>query len=153
MEYTTDQLRAIVNPSSDPSCVKLWDPFYRSDSVTPANRYRNFRLQGIPHEYQTRAEVRELVKSILFIGPGASIVVHSLAASPSDHNSQVATLTLDTLPARLSGSSKNEWTFSIPMNESSNEGSVDHGKFLVFDTHFSGFTPLQHTKDDQCSVE
>ncbi|PTB52845.1 hypothetical protein M431DRAFT_58133, partial [Trichoderma harzianum CBS 226.95] len=26
-------------------------------------------------------------------------------------------------------------------------------KSLVFDTHFSGFTPLQHTKDDDCYVD
>jgi len=79
-------------------------------------------------------------------------MVHSLAINPVDDNSKVATLTFHTLPARLSGASKNEWAFSIPISEDS-EQNVDRERLLVFDTHFTGFTPFQHTKDDDCNVE
>jgi hypothetical protein len=119
----------------------------------PTDRHRNFRLQGIPREYQSRADVRELVKSILSIEPGASVAVHSLAISPVEHNSKVATLSFHALPDRLSGGSRNEWVFNLPADETPDEGVFNRRKPLVFDTHFSGFTPLQHTKDDDCYME
>jgi hypothetical protein len=115
----------------------------------PTDRHRNFRLRGIPCGYESRAEVRELVKSILFIEPGASVTVHSLAIDPVQHNGKVATLSFCTLPDCLSDGSINQWVFALPMDEALDE----NGLSLVFDTHFSGFTPLQHTKEDDCHVE
>ncbi|KAJ0131001.1 hypothetical protein HZ326_25897 [Fusarium oxysporum f. sp. albedinis] len=117
-----------------------------------ADRYLSFRLRGIPCVYQSRVEVRELVKKILCIEPGASVVVRSLAISPIDGNSQVATLSFHTIPDSLSGYSRNEWAFELPASDSSNEDAFDVG-LLVFDTHFSGFTPLHHAKDSDCHID
>lgn len=117
------------------------------------DRHQNFRLRGIPREYQSRADVRELVKSTLSIEPGESVAVHSLAISPVEHNSKVATLSFHALPDRLSNSSRNEWVFNLPADETLDEDGFSRRTSLVFDTHFSGFTPLQHTKDDDCDVE
>ena len=117
------------------------------------NHYQNFRLRGIPGEYQTRADVRELVKKILSIETGASVAVHSLATNPFEHNSKVATLSFHDLPDRLSGDSRHEWVVNLPADEALDMGNCRQRKCVVFDTHFSGFTPLQHTKDDDCHVE
>lgn len=119
----------------------------------PTDSHRNFRLRGIPCEYQSRVDVRELVKGILSVEPGASVVIHSLAINPVDHISKVATLSFHTPPNCLSDSSRNEWVFNLPTDESSDWDDSSRRKSLVFDTHFSGFTPLQHTKDDDCHVE
>ncbi|KAL6798490.1 ankyrin repeat protein [Trichoderma sp. SZMC 28012] len=118
-----------------------------------ADRYQNFRLRGIPCECETRADVRELVKRILSIEAGASVVVHSLAISPIEQISKVATLSFHALPECLSDCSRNEWVFNLPVDETSGEDDFSRRKSLVFDTHFSGFTPLQHTKDDDCYVD
>ncbi|PKK51410.1 hypothetical protein CI102_3772 [Trichoderma harzianum] len=118
-----------------------------------ADHYQNFRLRGIPCECETRADVRELVKKILCIEAGASVVVHSLAISPIEQISKVATLSFHTLPGCLSDCSRNEWVFNLPTDETSEEDGPCRRKSLVFDTHFSGFTPLQHTKDDNCYVD
>ncbi|KAL6819660.1 ankyrin repeat-containing domain protein [Trichoderma sp. SZMC 28015] len=118
-----------------------------------ADHYQNFRLRGIPCECETRADVRELVKKILCIEAGASVVVHSLAISPIEQISKVATLSFHTLPGCLSECSRNEWVFNLPADGSSEEDGPGWRKSLVFDTHFSGFTPLQHAKDDDCYVD
>lgn len=118
-----------------------------------ADRYQNFRLRGIPCECETRVDVRELVKRILSIEAGASVVVHSLAISPIEQISKVATLSFHPLPDCLSDCSRKEWVFNLPEDETSVEDGFCWRKSLVFDTHFSGFTPLQHTKDDNCYVE
>lgn len=117
------------------------------------DRHQNFRLRGIPCECQTRADVRELVKRILSIAAAASVAVHSLAISPVEQNSKVATLSFHALPDCLSDCSRNEWVFNPSADEASDEDGFNRRKSLVFDTHFSGFTPLQHTKDDDCYVE
>jgi hypothetical protein len=117
------------------------------------DHHQNFRLRGIPREYQSRADVCELVKSTLSIEPSESVAVHSLAISPVEHNSKVATLSFHALPDRLSNGSRNEWVFNLPADETLDEDGFSRRTSLVFDTHFSGFTPLQHTKDDDCHVE
>jgi hypothetical protein len=114
---------------------------------------QNFRLRGIPHKYQTRDDVRELVKKILFIEAGVSVDVHSLALSPVEQHSKVATLSFVALPDCLSDCSRNEWVFNLPAEDTSNEDGFNRRKSLVFDTHFSGFTPLHHSKDDDCHIE
>lgn len=120
---------------------------------TDPDRYRNFRLRGIPCEYQSRADVRELVKSVLSIGPGASLAVHSLATSPVDRHSKIATLSFNSLPDRLSDSSANEWEFELCADEAPDGDDFGQKRSLVFDTHFTGFTPLQRTTDDECHLE
>ncbi|KAL7928945.1 ankyrin repeat protein [Trichoderma chlorosporum] len=118
-----------------------------------ANRCQNFRLRGIPCECETRADVRELVKRILSIEAGTSVVVHSLAISPIEQISKVATPSFHALPDCLSDCSRNEWVFSLPADETLCENSFSRRKSLVFDTHFSGFTSLQHTKDVDYHVD
>ncbi|KAK5995239.1 Serine/threonine-protein phosphatase 6 regulatory ankyrin repeat subunit B [Cladobotryum mycophilum] len=113
--------------------------------------HQNFRLRGIPCEYESRADVHELVKTVLSIAPGASFRVHSLAINPVEQSSKVATLSFHALPEELSDDSRNEWVFNLPADN--NPDSFGPIKCLVFDTHFSGFTPLQHTRDDDCHVD
>lgn len=93
------------------------------------------------------------MKRVLSIDAGASLTIHSLAASPVEKNSRVATLSFYTLPALLSDDSRNEWIVTIPPDEDADEDAPSCIKSLVFDTHFSGFTALQHTDDDDCFVE
>jgi hypothetical protein len=88
--------------------------------------------------------------SVLYIGPGASVAVHSLAINPVDRNSKVATLSFHTLPVALSGD-KDQWKFPLPSNR--DEEYVNTKRLLILDTHFEGFTPLQHSEEDSCDVE
>lgn len=118
-----------------------------------ADQHKNFRLRGIPHNCRTRRDVRDLVKRVLSIAAGQSLTIHSLAASPVEKTSLVATLSFQTLPGILSDGSRNEWIVGIPPDDDADEDALSRIKPLVFDTHFSGFTPLQHTEDDDCFVE
>jgi hypothetical protein len=115
------------------------------------DHYQNFRLRGIPLRYQTRPDVRELIMSVLSIGPGASVAVHSLAINPVERNSKVATLSFHTLPVCLSDGSKDQWKFALPSD--GDEDIVNTRHTLILDTHFSGFTPLQHSGEGSCDVE
>jgi hypothetical protein len=153
IQSKTDQLEAIVGRTPNHLVATLLNSFHQSKIAMPTDRYRNFRLRGIPFECQSRAEVRELVKGIFSINSGASFVVHSLATNPIDNHSKVSTLTFNDIPACLSDECKTEWVFNVPTSELYNRESFSQGISLVFDTHFSGFTPLQHTRDDDCSVE
>jgi hypothetical protein len=118
-----------------------------------ADSHQNFRLRGIPLKYQSRADVRELVQSTLSIELGESVAVHSLAISPVEHTSKVATLSFHTPPDCFSNVSRNEWVFNLPAVENPVEDGLSQRTSLVFDIHFSGFTPLQYAKDDDCYVE
>ncbi|EAW19530.1 uncharacterized protein NFIA_026040 [Aspergillus fischeri NRRL 181] len=89
--------------------------------------------------------------SVLSIGPGASVAVHSLAINPVERNSKVATLSFHTLPVSLSQGSKDQWKFALPPD--GDEDTVDTKPTLILDTHFSGFTPLQHSEEDSCDVD
>ncbi|KAF7176385.1 hypothetical protein CNMCM7691_002514 [Aspergillus felis] len=89
--------------------------------------------------------------SVLSIGPGASVAVHSLAIDAVRRNSKVATLSFHTLPDPLSEGSKDQWKFALPSDE--DEDTVDTKHTLILDTHFAGFTPLQHSEEDSCDVD
>ncbi|KAF7118670.1 hypothetical protein CNMCM5793_008208 [Aspergillus hiratsukae] len=89
--------------------------------------------------------------SVLSIGPGASVAVHSLAINPVQRNSKVATLSFHTLPVSLSEGSKDQWKFALPPD--GDEDAVNTTHTLILDTHFSGFTPLQHSEEDNCDVD
>ncbi|CAG9993969.1 unnamed protein product [Clonostachys byssicola] len=117
-----------------------------------ADYCRSFRLRGIPCGYQSRIDVRELVKKVLCIEPDASVVVHSLAINPVHENSQVATLSFHTTPNSLSDCSRNEWDFELLASDTSGDDALDVIS-LVFDTHFWGFTPLHRTKDSDCHID
>ncbi|PFH60082.1 hypothetical protein XA68_11470 [Ophiocordyceps unilateralis] len=122
------------------------------------HQHQNFRLRGIPCEFQTRLKVRKLVKKVLRIESGASCVVHSLAVNPAESRSKIATLSFHTLPALLSKNPRNEWIFDQPAKDALSEETSDEDDFglkspLVFDTHFSGFTPLHHTRDQDCHAD
>ncbi|RDA91605.1 hypothetical protein CP533_4638 [Ophiocordyceps camponoti-saundersi (nom. inval.)] len=109
--------------------------------------HQNFRLRGIPCQLQTRLEVRELVKKVLSVEPGVSLAVHSLAINPVEQRSKIATLSFQTLPSPLSDKSKNEWIFDHPLDV------LEPKTPLVFDTHFSGFTPLHRSQEHDCYTD
>ncbi|GFF48132.1 hypothetical protein IFM46972_08474 [Aspergillus udagawae] len=110
----------------------------------------NFRARGIPLTYLTKPDVRELIMSVLPIGPGASVAVHSLAMNPVDCNSKVATLSFHSLPVCLSGG-EDQWKFALPSE--GDEDGVTTKHTLTLDTHFIGFTPLQDSDEDKCDVD
>ncbi|KAK1712736.1 hypothetical protein BDP67DRAFT_516742 [Colletotrichum lupini] len=114
----------------------------------PTDHNQNFRIRGLPREYETRADVRVLVKEVLSLKPNASVIVHSLAICPVKRDSRVATLRFNPLPDYFSDRSRNEWVVSL-----TNEDDSDFKAPLIFDTHFSGFTPLQRTVDESCNVD
>ncbi|KAL0937157.1 uncharacterized protein CTRU02_206888 [Colletotrichum truncatum] len=111
-------------------------------------RTPTFRVQGIPCEYQTRSDVRVLIKNVLSLGPSASVVVHSIPICPVERNSRTATVSFGALPECLSDYSKNQWVFRPGA-----EDDLSIKKSLVFDTHFSGFTPLQETFDKHYEID
>ncbi|KAF7136892.1 hypothetical protein CNMCM5793_006507 [Aspergillus hiratsukae] len=101
---------------------------------------------------QPEPDVHELVMSILSLGPGASVTVHSLAINPVDRNSKVATLSFHNLPVSLSEESKkDQWKFELPAD--GDEDTLNTNRTLILDTHFTGFTPLQHSEEDNCDVD
>jgi hypothetical protein len=97
--------------------------------------------------------VHDLVKTVLLIESGASVTVHSLATNPVSPDSKVATLSFQIIPASLSDNFKNEWEFATLSDPKLDEVESDQRIRLVFDTHFSGFTTLQRTPDDECHIE
>jgi hypothetical protein len=114
----------------------------------PLTSYTNFRIQGIPLTHKTKDSVRQLVKQNLELDSTTIINIHSLAVSPSDHTSKVATLSFSNIPKCFSDQSRNEWAFHLKDGE-----DLDLSSSIVFDTHFRGFTPFQRTNSDDCHVE
>ncbi|KAB2580327.1 hypothetical protein DBV05_g1295 [Lasiodiplodia theobromae] len=113
----------------------------------------NFRLRGVPHDCQSRSEVRELVGRVLPVESG-TLIIHSLAVNPTERTSRIATLTFNNIPHPLSDKTKDQWVFDLPRSDSSDDDDAyARRRQLVFDTHFSGFTPLQHTEEDDCRVD
>ncbi|RDA88261.1 hypothetical protein CP532_0314 [Ophiocordyceps camponoti-leonardi (nom. inval.)] len=122
----------------------------------PTHHHQNFRLRGISGQLQSRLEVRELVKNVLSIESGVSCVVHSLAVNPIEHRSKIATLSFHTLPGPLSDKSKSEWIFEQPpstVDELPDQDIFGPDGPLVFDTHFSGFTPLHRSQEENCCTD
>lgn len=114
----------------------------------------NFRLRGIPQDCQSRSEVRELVGRVLPIESGTNLMIHSLAVNPTERTSRVATLTFNNIPHPLSDKTNDQWVFDLPRSDSSDDDDAyPRRRQLVFDTNFSGFTPLQHTEEEDCRVE
>ncbi|KAF9640140.1 hypothetical protein BFW01_g11946 [Lasiodiplodia theobromae] len=115
--------------------------------------YTNFRLQGIPDDARTRRDVQELVQHTLGLGSQATVTIHSLASSPIDTTSRVATLSFQPIPDTLHPKNPPEWRFPIPTPPNVDEAMILRPRYLIFDTHFHGLTPL-HCKDDQdCTVD
>lgn len=113
----------------------------------------NFRVRGIPNAYENKSGVRKLIMEVLSIQPGTSVSVRSLAASPIDANTRVATVVFHRLPAPLSDRDKDEWSFSLPVREDVDEDDIDWPLPIIFDTHFIGFTPLDHASQSESHVE
>ncbi|KAF5716140.1 ankyrin protein 3 [Fusarium mundagurra] len=117
-------------------------------SVMAAPSHKNFRLRGIPLECETRSEVCSLIQKTLALEPSASPTVYSLACSPTDPNSKVATLTFPSIPECLSDRSRVEWNFDL-----SDDNDIDFSRSLAFDTHFTGFTPFHRASDKDCYID
>ncbi|RKK67319.1 hypothetical protein BFJ69_g14612 [Fusarium oxysporum] len=113
-----------------------------------ASSHKNFRLRGIPLEYETRNEVCSLVQKTLALEPSASPTIYSLARSPTHPNSKTATLSFPSIPDCLSDRSRVEWSFEL-----SEDNDIDFGRSLAFDTHFTGFTPFHRTSDKDCHID
>ncbi|RKL10114.1 hypothetical protein BFJ68_g8729 [Fusarium oxysporum] len=113
-----------------------------------ASSHKNFRLRGIPREYETRGEVCSLIQKIFALEPNASPTVYSLALSPTDRNSKIATLSFPSIPDCLSDRLKTEWNFNL-----SEGADIDFGRSLAFDTHFTGFTPFHRASDKDCHFD
>ncbi|KAF5231474.1 hypothetical protein FANTH_13386 [Fusarium anthophilum] len=113
-----------------------------------AASHKNFRLRGIPLECETRSEVCSLVLKTLALEPNASPTVYSLACSPTDPNSKIATLSFPSIPECLSDRTKVEWSFDL-----SGDNDIDFSRSLAFDTHFTGFTPFHRTSDNDCQID
>ncbi|KAG9495576.1 hypothetical protein J7337_013826 [Fusarium musae] len=113
-----------------------------------AASHKNFRLRGIPLECETRSEVCSLVQKTLALEPNASPTVYSLACSPTDPNSKIATLSFPSIPECLSDRTKVEWSFDL-----SGDNDIDFSRSLAFDTHFTGFTPFHRTSDTDCQID
>jgi len=108
-----------------------------------------YRLRGIPINYSLQG-VESLVEDILELGGEIKVEVRSLADSPYPQREKVATLNFSSTPSRLCGGlDQDEWCFDIP-----HDGQWEQAKiYLVFDTHFRGFTPLHAERDADCKVE
>lgn len=114
----------------------------------PLTSHTNFRIRGIPLTHERKDSVRKLVKENLELDSATRINIHSLAVSPSDHTSRVATLSFSNIPKYFLDQSRNEWTFHLKDGE-----DLDLTSSIIFDTHFRGFTPLQRTDSDGCHIE
>ncbi|KAG4261421.1 hypothetical protein FPRO04_10571 [Fusarium proliferatum] len=113
-----------------------------------AASHKNFRLRGIPRDCETRSEVCSLIQKTLALEPSASPTVYSLACSPTDPNSKIATLSFPSIPECLSDRTKTEWSFNL-----SDGNDIDFSRSLAFDTHFTGFTPFHRTNDNDCHID
>ncbi|KAI1013658.1 hypothetical protein LB503_010485 [Fusarium chuoi] len=113
-----------------------------------AASHKNFRLRGIPRDCETRSEVCSLIQKTLALEPSASPTVYSLACSPTDPNSKIATLSFPSIPECLSDRTKIEWSFNL-----SDGNDIDFSRSLAFDTHFTGFTPFHRTNDNDCHID
>ncbi|QGI87870.1 hypothetical protein CEK25_002826 [Fusarium fujikuroi] len=117
-------------------------------SAMAAASHKNFRLRGIPRDCETRSEVCSLIQKTLALEPSASPTVYSLACSPTDPNSKIATLSFPSIPECLSDRTKTEWSFNL-----SDGNDIDFSRSLAFDTHFTGFTPFHRTNDNDCHID
>ncbi|EXK24731.1 hypothetical protein FOMG_18558 [Fusarium oxysporum f. sp. melonis 26406] len=113
-----------------------------------AGGHKNFRLRGIPLECETRSEVCSLIQKTLALKPSASPTVYSLACSPTDPNSKIATLSFPSIPGCLSDGTKVDWSFNL-----SDDNDIDFSRSLAFDTHFTGFTPFHRASDNDCHID
>ncbi|KAI7763481.1 hypothetical protein LZL87_010546 [Fusarium oxysporum] len=113
-----------------------------------ASSHKNFRLRGIPLEYENRNEVCSLIQKTLALESNVSPTVYSLACSPTDPNSKIATVSFPSIPDCLSDRSRVEWDFNLP-----EDNGIDFGRSLAFDTHFTGFTPFHRTSDRDCHID
>lgn len=110
--------------------------------------HTNFRVRGIPLVHEKKESIRQLIKQTLDLHPETIINVHSLAVSPSDGTSRIATLSFPQIPACFLDKSRNEWPFHVRDGE-----DLDLSNSIVFDTHFRGFTPFQRASSDDCHGE
>ncbi|KAL1625230.1 hypothetical protein SLS54_003318 [Diplodia seriata] len=115
--------------------------------------YTNFRLRGIPNHARSRGDVRELVQQVLGLESQTTITVHSLASSPIEKNSAVATLSFESIPDALPPKKFPEWRFPVPTPDNIDEDVILRTRYLFFDTHFHGLTPLHCKEDQECSVD
>ncbi|KAH7215630.1 hypothetical protein DER44DRAFT_806689 [Fusarium oxysporum] len=145
-KFAIKERRRLIKTERVVTCWSL--PATQAASTMAASNHKNFRLRGIPLEYETRNEVCSLVQKTLTLEPNASPTVYSLARSPTDPNSKIATLSFPSIPDSLSDRSKDEWNFNL-----SEDNDFDFGRSLAFDTHFTGFTPFHRASDTECHID
>ncbi|OMP83587.1 hypothetical protein BK809_0004968 [Diplodia seriata] len=114
--------------------------------------YLTFRLRGLPRTYVDESSVQQLIKTLFSIQP-AGVTVFSLANSPVDSETRVATLSFRRVPLELCDNSMGQWTFDHPPYDDAQNKATTRKYQLVFDTHFRGLTPLHRQPDFGCSVE
>jgi|SRR5277367_905996 len=125
-----------------------------SSPLSNANKSQHtYRVQGIPLKYKL-SKVQELLRSVLELDrSGSNIRVRSLAVS-HNQKTKVATVDFDTTPACFS-LDRNEWSFEIPDDESSNAKNDDSddddiipkAPTITIDIHFKGITVLRSSKN------
>ena len=101
-----------------------------------------FRVRGIPGSLD-RISTTNLIREGLLIREEEAVKVRSLTESPY-RSEKIATATFTKLPSMLGEStlkSMDEWQFVVTSNLNS---TLPICTSLVFDTHFRGFTPLNH---------
>ncbi|KAF4312241.1 homeobox domain containing protein [Botryosphaeria dothidea] len=104
--------------------------------------------------HQEATSIRALVINALSLEPEADLEVCSLATNPVERSSRVATIVFQDVPPPLSGNPRNQWVVPLPnIDDDDGDARGSPRKPLVFDTHFAGFTPLQHADEEDCHIE
>jgi hypothetical protein len=140
--------RAVSKPEPNSFPFIQSPPRRQAVAAMVSSQHLNFRLRGIPLQYETRNEVCSLIQKTLGLEPSASPTVYSLAVCPVTHNSKIATVSFPSIPKSLSDRARDEWVFSL-----SEDDNIGFGTSLVFDTNFAGFTPFHRSSDEDCHIE
>ncbi|KAF1953686.1 hypothetical protein CC80DRAFT_537276 [Byssothecium circinans] len=108
-----------------------------------------YRVRGIPVQYGV-VETQRLLSSVCKLGTDM-VVIGSLATS-LHREENVATVSFLELPSALESKTLDEWSFEFSPDISVRDASdppIVEGRnvlYLLIDTHFRGFTPLNSVK-------
>ncbi|KAI9776530.1 MAG: hypothetical protein M1839_009511 [Geoglossum umbratile] len=109
----------------------------------PSQSY-TYRVRGIP-SHSSAKSAKELLESILGAdGRQSRPSIKSFAPDPSRPLSlatKVATVNFEKVPDILRDK-RREWVFTVPVDESIDDGMQPRQVKVIIDSHFEGFTPL-----------